>query len=84
MGRPRKNPVVELTLDEKIAAVKAEIDGLNDAIKGKKKELKVLNKKKAADELAAKAKKETEEKLKLFEALKNSEKSVEEILDFLK
>ena len=88
MPRPKgsKNkvkPVVE-NVDEKIAAVEAEIEQMKANLKAKKDELKDLKKAKIAADNAAEEKKAEEEKAKLLEAIKQSGKSYEEILELLK
>lgn len=82
-------------ISEKIVIIEAEIATIGEQLKAKKEELKVLVKEKAkADKAAAKqkakeeaeaaAKKVKEEKMKLWEAFQDSNKSVDEILAYLK
>ncbi len=71
-------------IDEKIAAVEAEIEKLTVDLKTKKNELKDLLK---AKEIAAKAaaeKKAAEDKAAILAAVESSGKTIEEILEFLK
>ena len=88
MPRPKgsKNKPIEIieNVDEKIAAVEAEINKLIEDLKAKRFELKVLKKAKIAADKAAEEKKAEEEKAKLLEAIKQSEKSYEEIMELLK
>lgn len=72
MPRGRKKKEI-LTVDQKIMKVEGEIQELNDTIKVKKAELKALQKEK-----------ESEDKQVLLEAIKESGKSVDEILEMLK
>ena len=90
-----KNPVtavksgMELTGDlvEKIGAQismkEEEIKELEESLKGRKAELKELLKAKAKAEKEKEAAKAAEEKKKLVEAVMNSGRSMEEILEFL-
>ena len=90
-----KNPVtavksgVEMTGDlvEKIGAQismkEEEIKELEESLKGRKAELKELLKAKGKAEKEKEAAKEAEEKKKLVEAVMNSGRSMEEILEFL-
>lgn len=71
-------------VEEKISAITTEIKELDGALKAKKTELKALVKAKAEAEAAAAAKKAEEDRARILEAVKNSGKSVEEILEFLK
>ena len=71
-------------IGSRIAAVGAEIEELSEKLKQRKAVLKALVKEKASAEAAAAEKKAEEEKEKILEAVKNSGKSVQEILDFLK
>lgn len=72
MPRGRKKKEI-LTVDQKIMKVEGEIQELNEALKAKKAELKALQKEK-----------ESEDKQVLLEAIKESGKSVDEILEMLK
>ena len=72
MPRGRKKKEI-LTVDQKIMKVEGEIQELNEALKAKKAELKALQKEK-----------EAEDKQVLLEAIKESGKSVDEILEMLK
>ena len=90
-----KNPVtavksgVEMTGDlvEKIGAQismkEEEIKELEESLKGRKAELKELLKAKVKAEKEKEKVKEAEEKKKLVEAVMNSGRSMEEILEFL-
>lgn len=70
MARPKK---VNLTIDEKLEKIKADIEALNAEIKEKKAELKELEKEKAE-----------ENKAKILAAVEESGKSIEEVLELLK
>ena len=71
-------------VDEKIAAVEAEIADLQERKKEKKAELRKLNKvKEKADKIAA-AKQAEEDRKKLLEAIEKSGKSIDEVMEFLK
>ena len=91
MARPKgsknKSRLIIENVDEKIVAVEAEITELDAALKAKKAELKNLKKAKLQSEkAAAKAaaeKKAEEDKAKVLEAIAQSGKSVDEILDLL-
>ncbi len=88
MGRPKgsknkKNNIVE-NVDERIAAVEAEIDELAKAMKAKKAELKTLAKAKIESDKLAAAKKAEEEKAALMDAFLKSGKSFAEIMELLK
>lgn len=72
MPRGRKKKEI-LTVDQKIMKVEGEIQELNETLKAKKAELKALQKEK-----------ESEDKQVLLEAIKESGKSVDEILEMLK
>ena len=69
-GRKRK---VELTLDQRIENLEAELKELNETVKEKKDELKGLLKEKEAEQMAT-----------LMVAVKESGKTVEEVLELLK
>ena len=69
---PRKKKV-ELTIEERIAAVEAELDALAEQTKAKKKELKDL-----------KAEQAEADKAKLIEAFIASGKSIDEAVSLLK
>ena len=89
MPRPKgsKNKVKTVVMenvDEKIAAVEAEIAELTDALKAKKAELKALVKAKEESNRIAAAKKAEADKAAILAAFEKSGKSVEEILDMLK
>ena len=71
-------------VDESIAAVEAAIATLTEELKGKKAELKELQKVKAKAEKVAQEKKAEEEKKTILDAVAASGKSVEEILELLK
>ena len=86
-SRNRSKLIIE-NVDEKIIAVEAKITELDAALKAKKSELKNLKRAKVqADKAAAKAaeeKKAEEDKAKLLDAIAQSGKSMDEILDMLK
>ena len=71
-------------IDEKIAAVEAEIEKLTADLKAKKTELKDLLKAKEIAVKAAAEKKAEEDKAAILAAVESSGKSIEEILEFLK
>ena len=75
-------------LNGQIAETEEEITHLTEALNAKKNELKELQKAKAkAEKIIEKEealKKEAAEKEQIFAALKNSDKSIDEILAFLK
>ena len=72
MPRGRKKKEI-LTVDQKIMKVEGEIQELNETLKAKRAELKALQKEK-----------ESEDKQVLLEAIKESGKSIDEILEMLK
>ena len=79
-----KTAVISLEeYDEKISAAEAEINALNEQLKAKKAELKKLEKEKAAVEKKAAAQKAEADKARILEAVANSGKSVDEILEML-
>ena len=86
-SRNRSKLIIE-NVDEKIIAVEAKITELDAALKAKKSELKNLKRAKVqADKAAAKAaeeKKAEEDKAKLLDAIAQSGKTMDEILDLLK
>ncbi len=87
MARPKgsKNKVVVIeNVDEKISAVEAEIANLTAEIKSKKAEMKTLMKAKVQADKAAAAKKAEEEKTKILEAIEQSGKTLEEVMELLK
>ena len=67
-------------IEEKMAAVEAEITTLSEQLKAKKDELKALAKDKEAAIVAAAEKKAEEDKKAILDAVAASGKSVEEIL----
>ncbi len=67
-----KNKTAALTIDERIAAVTAEIDSLQEQVKAKKAELKKLDVEKA----------EADQK-KILAAAASSGKTVEEIIELI-
>lgn len=87
MARGRKKTIQE-SIEEKIARLNAEIEELNASLKEKKKELKKTIRDKEKEERIAAEKKAEEDKAKLVEAVQsavnNGEKTIDEILDFLK
>lgn len=72
MPRGRKKKA-ELTIDQRIEQIEAEIQELNEAVKAKKAELKALLKEK-----------ETEDMKTLLAAFEKSGKTVDEVLEMLK
>ena len=88
MPRPRgsknKAKIIVENVDEKIVAVEAEIVEMTASLKAKKAELKQLKKAKVQADKAAEEKKAEEEKAALLEAIAQSGKSMDEILDLLK
>lgn len=83
-GSKNKAKIVVENVDEKIVAMEAEIVEITANLKAKKAELKQLRKAKIeADKAAAEIKAE-EEKAKLLEAIQQSGKSLEEVLELLK
>lgn len=71
-------------VDERIAIVEAEIEKLNADLKAKKADLKALNKAKIQAEKAAAEKKAEEEKSQILEAILQSGKTLEEVMELLK
>lgn len=69
-GRKRKD---ELTLDQRIENLEAELKELNETVKEKKDELKGLLKEKEAEQITT-----------LMAAVRESGKTVEEVLEMLK
>lgn len=84
---PRGKKVSPESFDEKITRLTSEIDKMTVALKEKKKELMKVIKNKAEEEKAAERAAE-EEKAKIVEAVQNAvssgEKTLDEILEFLK
>jgi len=72
------------SIDEKIATAEAELANLLAQVKAKKAEIKKLAKAKEAELKAAAEKKAAEEKENLMQAVADSGKTVEEIMEFLK
>ena len=89
MPRPKgsknktKEQPIEVNIDEKIAAVEAEIEDLNTKLKEKKAELKALAKEKVEADRIAAERKAKEDKEKLDAAIAASGKTVEEIIELL-
>ena len=79
-----KNKPREINVDEKISAVKAELDEMKKAMAEKRKELKKLEKAKIEADKAAEAMKEEEEKAKMLEAIEKSGLTYTEVIDLLK
>ena len=71
-------------IENKMAAVEAEIEDLSEKLKEKKTELKQLAKDKEAAIAAAAEKKAEEDKKAILDAVEKSGKSIEEILELLK
>ena len=81
-GSKNKAKTIE-NVDEKIAAVEAEIEKLNAELKAKRIELRKLKiAQKQADKVAAAIKAE-QDKAKILEAIEKSGKSPEEIMQLL-
>ena len=83
-GSKNKAKIIVENVDERIVAVEAEIAELTAALKAKKADLKKLKKAKPQADKAAEEKKAEEDKIKLLDAIAQSGKSVDEILDMLK
>ena len=83
-GSKNKAKIIVENVDEKIVAVEAEIVEMTAALKAKKAELKQLKKAKLQADKAAEEKKAEEDKAKLLDAIAQSGKSMDEILDLLK
>lgn len=71
-------------VNAEIAAKEEEISNLEEDLKARKRELKELQKAKAKAEKQKEAFEKAEEKKRVVEAVMKSEKSVDEILSFLK
>ena len=71
-------------IDNRIAAVEAEINELGEKLKARKAELKTLAREKAKADAAAAAKKAEEDKAAILAAVEASGKSLDEILALLK
>ena len=87
MPRPNgsKNQATPIeNVDEKIAAVEAEIADLQASLKAKKAELRKLAVLKARADKVAAAKQAEEDRKKLLEAIEKSGKSIDEVIEFLK
>ena len=88
MARPKgsknKAKIIVENVDEKIVAVESEIVELTATLKAKKAELKKLKKAKLQADKAAEEKKAEEDKVRLLDAIAQSGKSMDEILDLLK
>ena len=87
MPRPKgsKNQAKPIeNVDEKIAAVEAEIADLQASLKAKKAELRKLAVLKAKADKVAAAKQAEEDRKKLLEAIEKSGKSIDEVMEFLK
>ncbi len=80
----RKEPFSTEGIDQKIADTEAEIKELSRTLKEKKVQLKALQKSRAAAEKLAAKKKAEEEKAAILAAVEASEKSIDEILNFLR
>ena len=84
-GRKKINPE---SIDEKITRLTAEIDKMTVTLKEKKKELKKAIKDKTDEEKRIAEKAAEEEKAKIIDAVQNAvssgEKTLDEILEFLK
>ena len=71
-------------IDNRIAAVEAEIEELGEKLKARKAELKTLAREKAKADAAAAARKAEEDKAAILAAVEASGKSLDEILALLK
>lgn len=71
-------------LDDKIAAVEADITKLNEDLKARKAELKKLSKAKVEAARVAAEKQVEADKAKLLEVISASGKSINEVIDMLK
>ena len=83
-GSRNKAKVVVENVDEKIAAVEAEIAKLTADLKEKKTELKKLEKAKAEAAKVAAQKKAEEEKAEMLAAIEKSGLSFAEVMELLK
>ena len=83
-GSKNKAKITVKNVDEKIAAVEAEIAKLTSDIKAKKAELKKLEKAKAEADKVAAEKKAAEEKAEILAAIEKSGLSFAEVMDLLK
>ena len=83
-GSKNKAKAVIENVDEKIAAVEAEIAKLTADLKEKKTELKKLVKAKAEADKVAAEKKSEEEKAEMLAAIEKSGLSFAEVMDLLK
>lgn len=83
-GSRNKAKLIVENVDEKIVAVESEITELTAALRAKKAELKNLKKAKVQADKAAEEKKAEEDKVKLLDAIAQSGKTMDEILDLLK
>ena len=81
--RERKKTQPELTYDERIAIAEQELADLATAQKAKKKEIRLLKKEKEHFEKESAERIEEEKKAQIADALAKSDKSIEEIMDFL-
>ena len=82
-SRNKAKDVVE-NVDEKIAAVEAEIVEIKANLKAKKAELKKLEKAKAEADKVAAEKKAAEEKAEILDAIEKSGLSFKEVMELLK
>ena len=82
-GSKNKSKIIE-NVDEKIAALEAEIEKLTSELKAKKAELRILEKAKRKADKAAAAKKAEEDNAKLLDAIEKSGKTIEEVMELLK
>ena len=83
-GSKNKTKITVKNVDEKIAAVEAEIAKIAADLKAKKAELKKLEKAKAEADKVAAAKRAEEEKAKVLDAIDKSGLSYSEVLELLK
>ena len=83
-GSKNKTKITVKNVDEKIAAVEAEIAKIAADLKAKKAELKKLEKAKAEADKVAAEKKAEEEKAKVLNAIEQSGLSYSDVLELLK
>ena len=83
-GSKNKAKVTVKNVDEKIAAVEAEIVEIKANLKAKKAELKKLEKAKAEADKVAAEKKAAEEKAEMLAAIEKSGLSFKEVMELLK
>ena len=82
-SKNKKTVCIQENVEDKIAAVEAEIAELGTQLKAKKAELKQLVKAKAESDRIAAERKVEEDKKAILDAVEKSGKSLEEILEML-